>query len=133
MKVGKKKEYVPPGVPDRGNMIPRNIRSGTLTSDYNHAEEYYPVIDGQGSLITSEVKGKNNLHVPTLDIDYPVIVIPSSTPGHNHLFIEKEIRKQEYMALLAILAEVGIIQKGFAEYSIKRGYSSVRLPWVGKS
>ncbi|MGH7793070.1 MAG: hypothetical protein ACREOB_12220, partial [Thermodesulfobacteriota bacterium] len=86
----------------------------------------------KAELITSEVRGKPGIHAPVLDIDYPLIVIPSSTPGHNHLYIEKEIREPEYMALLAVLGAVGIVEPGYASVSQTRRWSAVRLSWIMK-
>jgi len=62
----------------------------------------------------------------------PVAVLPSSTPGHNHLFIDKEMSWADYEKLLKVLAEVGIIEKGYLGACRRRGHSAVRLPWVKK-
>jgi hypothetical protein len=77
-------------------------------------------------------KPKEVMHKPVLDIDVPVEIQPSSTPGHFHLAIDKEMTWQQYERLLDILVEVGIVEPGFAAASISRGYSAVRLPWVKK-
>lgn len=71
-------------------------------------------------------------HRPILDIDFPVVVIPSTTPGHNHLYINKTMTWPQYAKLLRVLAEVGIIEWGYADASIEREHTAVRLPWVKK-
>lgn len=71
-------------------------------------------------------------HAVALDLDIPAYLIPSSTPGHSHLYIEASIPHHRYMALLSALADAGVIEKGYAEVSIKRGHSDLRLPWVEK-
>lgn len=72
------------------------------------------------------------MHRPILDIDFPIYAIPSSTPGHYHLYIDKPMSKSDYMKLLATLAEVGIIEQGYYNASRMRGYTMVRLPGVKK-
>lgn len=71
-------------------------------------------------------------HKPVLDIDFPVKVVESSTPGHHHVFIDKELPWDEYMQLLTTLADVGIIEPGYVRAAESRGYTSVRLPWIKK-
>lgn len=71
-------------------------------------------------------------HRPVLDIDFPVHVVPSSTPGHYHLYLDKPLPWPRYRRLLEALADAGIIEPGYARVSIARRYTSVRLPWIRK-
>lgn len=73
-------------------------------------------------------------HVIALDIDYPVYVVPSSTPGHHHLYIDvpNGIEHNGYMALVSLLGHLGVIEQGYAQVSIQRGHTDLRLPWVRK-
>ena len=73
-------------------------------------------------------------HVVAIDIDIPAHLVPSSTPGHSHLYIEVKggIPHHRYMALLSALADAGVIERGYADVSIARGHSDLRLPWVRK-
>jgi hypothetical protein len=73
-------------------------------------------------------------HVVAIDLDVPAYLVPSSTSGHNHLYIDvpNGIPHHRYMALLSALADCGVIEKGYADVSIKRGHSDLRLPWVQK-
>lgn len=89
--------------------------------------------------ITSEVIkewgkgwGAEGRHKPVLDIDMPVKVVESSTPGHHHLYIDKEMSWEDYELLLRVLGVVGILEPGYVTASIKRKHTSVRLPWVKK-
>lgn len=89
----------------------------------------------KANLITSKVERYPygiEYHRPVLDIDFEAELIPSSTPGHYHLYLDKMIPKESYFQLLNHLARVGIIQHGFADASIDRGASSARLPWIKK-
>ncbi len=71
-------------------------------------------------------------HRPVIDIDLPVKVVPSSTPGHFHLFIDKPMEWETYLYLLEAMAEAGIVEPTYVSASRERGYSTVRLPWVRK-
>jgi hypothetical protein len=82
-------------------------------------------------LITSKVLGSDQ-HKILLDIDIPAQLIPSSTPGHAHLYIDQEISWAQLEKLLTVLAEMKVIEKGYAGASIERGYTALRLPWVSK-
>lgn len=73
-------------------------------------------------------------HIVALDIDYPVHVAQSSTPGHYHLYIDVPggIEHHGYMALVSLLGHLGVVEKGYAQVSIQRGHTDLRLPWVEK-
>lgn len=73
-------------------------------------------------------------HAVVLDIDHPAWLVESSTPGHFHLYIDVPggIENEKYMPLLGALADVGIIEPGYASASQARGHSDVRLPWIKK-
>jgi len=71
-------------------------------------------------------------HKPILDIDFPAKLVPSSTEGHFHLYLDKELSWEQYEKLLRALADAGIIEQGYANASIERRYSAARLPWVKK-
>lgn len=73
-------------------------------------------------------------HTVVLDIDHSAHLIASSTPGHSHLYVDIPggIEEQAYFEFLRAAAKIGLIQEGYAEVSIKRGHSDVRLPWVSK-
>lgn len=75
----------------------------------------------------------NGMHKPVLDIDLPVLLEPSSSPGKFHLIIDKELSANEYDKLINTLVEVGILQKGIKKYQWdKNGFTAVRLPGVMK-
>lgn len=82
--------------------------------------------------VGSPVKGGDRMHKPVLDIDMPVKVLESSTPGHHHLFIDKAMTWEDYELLLRTLAAVGIIEPGYLESSLTRKHTAVRLPWIQK-
>lgn len=72
------------------------------------------------------------VHALLIDLDIPAWLVPSSTPGHSHLYVDVAIQQEAYFRLLAALAECGVIQHGYAASSIARGGTALRLPWVKK-
>lgn len=98
--------------------------------DYSFSHVRVDSID-EAHVICSQDKLGN--HRPILDIDFPVHVVPSSTEGHFHLFLDKQMNFDTYMRLLAALANAGIIESKYASVSEARGYTSVRLPWIRKA
>lgn len=108
--------------------------------------EYEPgtdrgVVDhiNDANVVSSELKSVwgegEKRHAVLLDIDYPAYLIPSSSPNHYHLYLDVPggVGHDDYMELLALLGRLGIIEHGYAEVSIKRGNSDLRLPWVNKT
>lgn len=68
------------------------------------------------------------LHRPVLDLDMNAALIPSATEGHFHLYIDHLVSWESYERLLEAMAECGILEQGYVDASIDRGYSSARLP-----
>jgi len=67
-------------------------------------------------------------HKPLIDLDLPVKLVPSGTPGHSHLYIDKAVTFDRYVAILKALADAGIVQWGFHDATRERGYGSLRHP-----
>lgn len=84
----------------------------------------------KANLISSEVQ--NGMHMPVIDCDFGIQAVPSSTPGHYHLYIDRELTWPQYRALLDGLYKAGLIQEGWYENALKDKRSYVRLPHVKK-
>lgn len=82
------------------------------------------------NLIGSELQGdKHYYHKPVLDIDFEARLIPSKTEGHYHLYLDGiELSWGDYVKVLEVLAEVGILEQGYVNASIERGMTRVRPP-----
>lgn len=76
--------------------------------------------------------GTDGLHYPVLDLDIPAYLVPSSTPGHSHLYLNIGIDADTYFELLQVLFKAGILENGYVSASERRDFTSVRLPWVKK-
>lgn len=67
------------------------------------------------------------LHAPVLDIDYPARLVPSSTPGHFHLYLDKPMPWPRYAFLLWALSVAGIIEPGYARAGLRRRGTFARV------
>jgi hypothetical protein len=86
-----------------------------------------PVPEGETpDLVCSDVG--DGLHMPVIDIDFPIQAVESATPGHYHLYINKEVEWDKYKAMLEAMASAGIVQWQWVDTTRERGYSSVRHP-----
>lgn len=80
----------------------------------------------------SAIWGPDGMHKVALDIDMEVVVIPSTTPGHYHLYIDKVMPWAKYQKLLIALADAGIIEQGYLDVSVRRKATHLRAPWYKK-
>lgn len=78
-----------------------------------------------GDLVASKTPIKD-WHLPVLDIDFEAHLVPSSTPGHYHLFLNQPIPWREYRRLLKALARAGIVEKDWVKSALSHGMSMVR-------
>lgn len=110
-----------------------------LYKDINWRNEYgsdagwtrTPATVEDAEVVSSEIGG--GAHAPVLDIDVPAYLVPSSTPGHTHLYIDCAMSWRQYKRLLRALANAGIIEKNYLTASLVRKHTAVRVPWVKKS
>lgn len=86
----------------------------------------------EADIISSTVPGPGNWHTVMIDLDIPAHLVPSSTEGHSHLYIDFPMKWEQYTKLLDALAEAGIVEPGYVGASKERGFTSLRLPWVKK-
>lgn len=82
------------------------------------------------NLISSRLPNGN--HAPAIDLDGPAHLVPSSTPGHFHLYFDKEMPWRDYQKLLQVMTEVGLVEEGYYAQSVRFEQSYLRLPHVKK-
>ena len=80
------------------------------------------------------VTGKHHI---LIDIDRPCELIPSTSKDHFHLYVQMGSMGDgmdftDYAEWLAASAKIGLIEPGYAEASIRRGATFLRLPWIRK-
>lgn len=85
-----------------------------------------------GSSLAKLKPDEEQHHRLLLDLDHPALLLDSSTPGHHHLYVDVEIGDVQWRELIQALAVAGVIEEGYAEASLERGHTDLRLPWVKK-
>lgn len=88
------------------------------------------------NLISSDT-GLNTLsgktwHYPMIDIDMPMQIVASSTEGHGHLYIKKLMMWDDYLELLKVMTEVGLVQPGVLKAAKHNKRTCLRLPHIKK-
>lgn len=101
------------------------------------------------NLVSSQIDGTTR-HSPILDVDDPekirffcsllyVQAIPglqifaSTSPDHYHVYLNAvEITWAEYEFFLREMKDLGIISKGYFEFSVARKATYLRPPWIKK-
>jgi hypothetical protein len=111
----------------------QRLYDADLSSNRYDGEDEVPTdtLDS-ANLVSSIVADGSGLHRPVLDLDMPAYLVPSSTPGHHHLYIDHPMTWEAYVKLLEALADAGLLERGYVEASVRRGRTDVRLPWVRK-
>lgn len=86
----------------------------------------------EAHIVSSQFRGDVRLHMLAIDLDVPAALVPSTTPGHSHLFIDAPMSWKQYERVLDALRGAGILENGYVAAAKARGFSAVRLPWVRK-
>ena len=110
------------------------------TEDLGHADivtsiekrPHYPLTT-DGEEMSLDFDNPEYWHTPVLDIDVPAALVPSSTPGKHHLYLDVPMTWETYVKLLDVMAEAGILEPGYVGASKARGFTAVRLPWIRKN
>lgn len=110
------------------------LQTVTNLNDYDVQSGRYDTEDKEAAqVITSLVAQPGpRKHKLVIDLDLPAQLIPSSTPGHFHLYVDHEMDEGVYMELLAALGKAGLVEPGYVRASHERKLTAVRLPWVHK-
>lgn len=90
-----------------------------------------PVVPPREANVVSSLL-TNGRHAPAIDVDLPVYAVPSSTPGHSHLYIDVELTWDEYLRLLTVMSEIGLVEPGYLDSARNRGTTLLRLPGIAK-
>jgi hypothetical protein len=114
--------------------MPRKLGKADLTVEYSEIlpEEVTNLEEANVVLSLLEGTGPEPRHAPVIDIDIPHVYVPSSTPGHGHLYLDINMSNRAFWVLMEALVNAGVVEQGYLNASRARGYASVRLPWVKK-
>lgn len=130
---------------------PADLRGG-LFSQWRHDYHYLEVIGvdskdaqipgernlvslGDANLVSSRITSGEHAgkHTVAIDLDVSAVLVPSSTPGHSHLYIDVPMTWETYANLLKALSAAGIVEDGYVQACIRRKHTSLRLPWIRKA
>lgn len=123
--------------------IARKLRRWVWTrkedqSDYNDGEdraeereEYDGPLSG-AQLLGSAIAGKPGKHALVLDLDVPAVLVPSTTPGHSHLYVDVEVDFWQIEAVMKALVDARVLEVGYYNAALRRQATYVRTPWAPK-
>jgi hypothetical protein len=129
-------EVIPSFILDRGLWFSGKLNDPACyeDSDRNPVESY-----GEANLIGSRTTQRRfpgvpagDMHLPVIDLDFSAHLEASTTPGHYHLYLNKDVSWWYYKRVLKAMWKAGLIEKGFYRLSVKRGQTFVRRPGVRK-
>lgn len=92
--------------------------------------DYRPAPLDQANLVSSLTT--RGTHRPIIDLDVSHRLVPSSTVGHGHLYVEVEMSWWRYRLLLWAMRVAGIIGQGYYCAAVDRRQTLVRKPGVSK-
>lgn len=108
------------------------LEDAEVITSWTGDREAPPAVPANSMDLSALAHQPETFHRPVLDLDFPAHVVPSTTPGHGHLYLDKVLTWSQYVKLMEVMAEVGILEPGYVSASIAREFTSVRLPWVKK-
>ena len=95
-----------------------------------------PPVDAEqlddAKIVGSRIAGTDK-HIVAIDLDLDAVLVPSSTPGHHHLYIDREMDWDTYEQLLVALFNAGLIEEGYLDVSLRREETHLRTPWTKKT
>lgn len=115
--------------------VPRTMRKVEFPSgkdEYSGDDGFVTTDPNEATVICSDSTRDPGVHYPCIDIDVPVKLVESSTPGHHHLYINVEMTWGQYKDILNALWCAGVIEGGYLAAAIRRERTDVRLPWIKK-
>lgn len=98
---------------------------------YRHYEDRQPT-EEDANVVSSHLVDAP-LHAPIIDLDFPHRYVPSTTPGHAHLYLDVPVSRWRLYALLWGLYVGGVIERGYFLWSLRRGGTFVRREGVEKT
>lgn len=85
---------------------------------------------GEAQLVSS--LREDGSHALLLDLDMPAYLIPSSTPGKSHLYVDVRMDYDKMIAVMEALEAAGVIQGAWVHLTKEREQAALRTPWTRK-
>lgn len=106
-------------------------RAAKLNDLADVSEVLEPATPVEANLVGS--RRADGLHAPALDLDHRAHLVPSTTAGHFHLYIDVPMTWRAYRRLLRAFYRAGILDRSVYWRSLDRGSTYVRPPGVQKT
>lgn len=100
------------------------------SGDVEHQDTRREAPMDEANLVSSKLN--DGSHSPVIDLDLEAELVPSSSPNCYHLYIDRPMTWENYLKLLNVMAEVGLVQENWVKNSIERSCTMVRKPGVYK-
>jgi len=112
--------------------LPSGPKQGMTEKEYEESAENQDLrlVEGDEEYnLISSLTDVVDVHMPVYDIDGEWLrLVPSRTPGHYHLYVDKPMSWKRHAALLGALTSAGLVEKGYERASLVRGMTLVRPP-----
>ena len=99
--------------------------------DYNR-EPLVPTEEHPANAYFSQDTEHDDIHWPCIDLDLPARLVPSSTKGHFHLYIDRPVMWDAYVKLLDALVNADLVEVGYRDAAVAQGGTTVRMPHIKK-
>lgn len=103
-----------------------------LVSDGYDSEERTEECQQLESNLVGSKTNVDDTHLLVLDLDFPCILVPSSTNGHFHLYLQKPMPWPKAKKLLVAMQEADLLEPMWVSQCLDEGMTSVRPPWAKK-
>lgn len=97
---------------------------------YRQYEDRQPTAEDANVVSSNLPDGK---HAPIVDLDFPHRYVPSTTPGHGHLYLDVPVSGWRWFMLNLGLYLGGATEKGYFLWSLRRRGNFVRREGVKKT
>lgn len=67
-----------------------------------------------------------------LELAVPIDVVPSSTPGHHHVYLDIEMKWRDYRRLCKRMQKAGLLEREFVKASFRRRMTMLFKPGLTK-
>lgn len=112
------------GYVEKGVSLWRALRHYSPDADYEVLSTYEPVVYPN---LVSSLSPDGKTHAPIIDVDFRHTYVPSTTPGHGHLYLDVPISRWRWVVLMLGLRTGKVIEQGNFWWSLRRGQNFARI------
>jgi hypothetical protein len=83
--------------------------------------------------VISSFDPASGLHRVMMDVDVRSWSVPSTTPGHVHLYFEPTVTWRQYRRILRAMSQAGLVERAYYQAACGARAGMLRLPWIKKT